>query len=84
VISSVENWDSGLFDYTLKCVLRSRRDDSIVGTGVGSCSSFESKYRWREAKRKCPTCGKETIIKRMVDQWIAKLVKEYMQSLYDQ
>ncbi len=62
-ISTVEDWDKGLFDYTLKCILKSRRDDSEVGAGVGSCSSFESKYRWREAKRKCPACGKETIIK---------------------
>lgn len=63
VMSSVEDWEKGLFDYTLKCVLRSRRDDSMVGSGVGSCSSWESKYRWREQKRACPNCGKTTIIK---------------------
>lgn len=62
-MSSVEDWEKGLFDYTLKCILRSRRDDSKVGTGVGSCSSFESKYRWREAKRTCPKCTQEFIIK---------------------
>ncbi len=63
VISNVEDWEKGLFDYTLKCQLKSRRDDSMVGTGVGSCSSFESKYRWREQQRKCPKCGMEAIIK---------------------
>lgn len=63
VISSVEEWGAGLFDYTLKCLLKSRRDDSIVGTGVGSCSSFESKYRWRESSKKCPRCSTEAIIK---------------------
>lgn len=63
IISSVEDWDKGLFDYTLKCVLKSRRDDSMVGAGVGSCSSYESKYRWRESKRKCPACDQPTIIK---------------------
>lgn len=63
VISSVEDWDRGLFDYTLRCVLKSRRDDSLVGTGLGSCSSFESKYRWRDQKRKCPKCQAELIIK---------------------
>lgn len=62
-ISSVEDWDRGLFDYTLKCVLKSRRDDSMVGTGVGSCSTFESKYRWRDSQRLCPHCGAPTIIK---------------------
>ena len=63
MISTVEDWDKGLFDYTLTCRLRSRTDDSIAGSGVGSCSSFESKYRWRDSQRKCPTCGAEAIIK---------------------
>lgn len=63
VMSNVEDWTRGLFDYTLKCVLKSRRDDSMVGAGVGSCSSFESKYRWRDEQRKCPTCGSTAIIK---------------------
>lgn len=31
--------------------------------GVGTCSTMESKYRFRGGSRKCPQCGKETIIK---------------------
>lgn len=31
--------------------------------GVGECSTMESKYRYRNAARKCPACGKESIIK---------------------
>lgn len=31
--------------------------------GVGECSTLESKYRYRNANRKCPECGKETIYK---------------------
>jgi hypothetical protein len=31
--------------------------------GVGECSTLESKYRYRNAGKKCPECGKETIIK---------------------
>jgi hypothetical protein len=31
--------------------------------GVGECSTMESKYRYRNAGKKCPECGKETIIK---------------------
>lgn len=31
--------------------------------GVGSCSTLESKYRYRNASRVCPKCSKETIIK---------------------
>lgn len=67
VVSTVEDWEKGLFHYTLKCVLRSRRDDSMVGSGVGSCSSFESKYRWRDQQRQCPACGKAAIIKGRVE-----------------
>lgn len=63
VMSKVENWETGLFDYTLKCLLTSRRDDSLVGTGVGSCSTWESKYRWRESQKACPRCGAVAIIK---------------------
>ncbi len=31
--------------------------------GVGTCSTLEAKYRWRGGARKCPECGKPTIIK---------------------
>ncbi len=31
--------------------------------GVGTCSTFESKYRYRKSSRKCPRCEKETILK---------------------
>lgn len=62
-ITANENWDTGLFDYLVVCKLRSRKDDSLVGSGVGSCSTYEAKYRWRTANRACPTCGQETIIR---------------------
>lgn len=31
--------------------------------GVGTCATLEGKFRFREASRKCPNCGKESIIK---------------------
>jgi len=31
--------------------------------GVGSCSTMESKYRWRNSERCCPACGQPSIIK---------------------
>jgi hypothetical protein len=34
-----------------------------VATGMGSCNSYEGKYRWRDLKRVCPECGQATIIK---------------------
>jgi outer membrane biosynthesis protein TonB len=61
--SRTEDWSQNLFDFEIKCTLLSKRTGNLVGTGMGSCSSFESKYRYREAKRRCPTCGKETVIK---------------------
>jgi hypothetical protein len=37
--------------------------DRILGQGVGSCSTMEGRYRFRNEERKCPTCGKPAIIK---------------------
>jgi len=50
-------------EYELICSLYHIPTGQFVGQGVGSCSSMESKYRFRDAFRKCPKCGKETIIK---------------------
>ena len=33
----------------------------LVATGVGVCSTMESKYRYRKQSRKCPACGAEAI-----------------------
>ncbi len=62
-IERVEDYDRGLFDYTIKCILTSRRHGVMVSSGLGCCSSLESKYRWRDSRRLCPQCGKDTIIK---------------------
>lgn len=34
-----------------------------LGAGVGSCSTMESKYRYRKAELTCPECGQTAIIK---------------------
>lgn len=34
-----------------------------LGNGCGSCSTMESKYRFRTANKTCPECGEEAIIK---------------------
>jgi hypothetical protein len=36
--------------------------DTIIGQGTGSCTTLESKYRYRKKDRVCPLCNKETII----------------------
>jgi hypothetical protein len=65
VQQSIERFDTKpeLFDYTVKCILKTKRDGRLVGEGLGSCNSFEGKYLYRDTKRKCPMCGKETIIR---------------------
>jgi hypothetical protein len=49
------------FYFQYKCQLY--KGDYIVGEGIGSCTSWEKKYRYRKGERKCPECGKEAIIK---------------------
>jgi len=41
-----------------KCELLNQNGEKL-GEGVGMCSTLEKKYRWRDANRKCPVCGKE-------------------------
>lgn len=62
-MEKIEDYDRGLFDYTIKCNLTKKGGTALMASGLGSCTSFESKYKWREGKRKCPSCSKEAIIK---------------------
>lgn len=62
----IEDWtgaDHGgeaLFYYEYKCQLW--RGDRFMGEAIGSCNSWESKYRYRSGKRTCPECGAAAII----------------------
>lgn len=56
-----EHGGEPLFYYRYKCELY--RSGNMIATGEGSCSSRESKYRYRKAERVCPQCGKPAIIK---------------------
>jgi hypothetical protein len=57
----IEDWAKGLFFYRFSCQIVTLADGAVVAEGVGSCTSYESRYRWRNADRKCPNCGKEAI-----------------------
>lgn len=59
----VENWDTGLFHYRFSCQIVTQDDGTVVAEGVGSCSTYEGRYRWRNADRKCPECGAAAIVK---------------------
>lgn len=49
-------------EYSVRCLL------SDGNMGVGSCSTMESKYRYRSSEYTCPACGKATIRKSKVDE----------------
>lgn len=48
--------------YYIRYSVKLRRGGRTLGVGEGSCNSWESKYRWRQGRRKCPKCGQEAII----------------------
>lgn len=55
--------DGDNLSITSKCTLHYIPNGARMGSGMGSCSSRESKYFYRSAVRKCPACGAEAIIK---------------------
>lgn len=63
IIDRQEDWNKPFFRYLIKCTLTSVRGGFVVSEGMGECNSYESKYRWRDAQRKCPICGQPTIFK---------------------
>lgn len=54
---------NGHREYFVETELRHIPTGDVWGVGVGSCSTMESKYRWRGGARICPECGKDAIIK---------------------
>ena len=66
-VTRIEDWTGEehggepLFYYVYSCELS--RGDLFVASCEGSCNSREKKYRYRNADRVCPNCGKPTIIK---------------------
>ncbi len=58
---TTEKYGEMLFFYEYRCVLS--KDGKPVGEGIGSGTTFESKYRYRNASRVCPNCGKDSIIR---------------------
>jgi LAGLIDADG-like domain len=67
IIRSVEDWTGEghngepFFFYLYRCQLW--RGDRVISEGDGSCNSWEQKYRYREAQRKCPACSQTAIIR---------------------
>lgn len=62
-IVTLSDLSSGHREYRVSCAMTHIASGAFCGEGVGSCSTMESKYRWRGGERKCPKCGKAAIIK---------------------
>lgn len=63
LIHREEDFERGFFNYMFRIRLYQRDADAVVAEGYGSANSYEGRYRWRQANRKCPQCSKEAIIK---------------------
>src|SRR3990167_4045446 len=60
---SVRDFDTPFFNYEVRVDLIRLDNGEIESSGLGSCNSNESKYHWRDAKRKCPKCDAEAILR---------------------
>lgn len=45
IVEQVEDWNKGVFAYTVRCILS--KDGMKITEGLGSCNSKEDKYRYR-------------------------------------
>ena len=54
---------NGHRDYRVQCRVTHVSSGLFLGEGVGSCSTMEGKYRFRNAARTCPVCEAPAIIK---------------------
>lgn len=61
--STKETWDGEHLECVVTCTLYNAQTEKRLGSGIGSCSTKESKYAWRKAERLCPECQKPAIIK---------------------
>lgn len=55
--------DHAHLDVIVTCTLYHAPTGMRLGDGLGSCTTRESKYAWRQALRVCPKCGADAIIK---------------------
>jgi len=60
---SLEDFEQGFFAYKIRCKLVAKSTGWTAAEAIGSCNSKENRYRWRDARRRCPECGAEAITK---------------------
>ena len=57
----IKELPGGHREVVTRCKIYHIDSGNKIAEGVGSASTMESKYRYRNQKRKCPLCGQETI-----------------------
>lgn len=55
--------EDGHVEYEVLCELRHIESEKLIASGVGLCTTMESRYRWRKGSHACPHCGESAIIK---------------------
>ena len=58
-----ERRDGDHLEVVAKCTLVHSPTGAVVGGGVGSCSTRESRYAYRKGERACPDCGAAALLK---------------------
>jgi len=58
-----ERHDGDHLEVVVTCTLYHSRSGARLGSGIGSCSTRESKYAYRKSERVCPKCDAAAIIK---------------------
>lgn len=67
ILDRVEDWDKGVFAYTVKAILVSKRTGMTEAEGVGSCNSREKRYRQQDPFNIANTLLKMAKKRAMVD-----------------
>lgn len=70
-LEAVKDWGKGFFYFEYRCILSSRRDGSVIGEGIGSCNSQESKYagRW-VPEHEVPGMNKAALKQKTESAWL--------------
>ena len=83
IIERIEDYDKGIFAYTMKCILS--KNSQKITEGVGSCNSKEDKYRWRWYKEKDVPAGiDKEALKSKIDNYGNTLYKLDNDEIYSQ
>ncbi|WP_312906819.1 exodeoxyribonuclease X C-terminal domain-containing protein [Tissierella praeacuta] len=83
IIEKIEDYEKGIFAYTIKCILS--KNSQKITEGVGSCNSKEDKYRWRWYKEEDVPAGiDKNTLKSKTNRWGKMEYKLENEEIYSQ